>query len=62
MIYDAPSGYNSYQKIIQSSSGPKKASNRKSAGIEVAGNLVTGLESVSRFEFALIVKKLLTRY
>ena len=44
-----------------SSPGPKKASNRKSAGITVAGNLVTDIGSASGFELALFMRKLLTR-
>ena len=34
----------------------------KSAGITVAGNLVTDMGSASRFELALFMRKLLTRY
>ena len=33
----------------------------KSAGITVAGNLVTDMGSASRFELALFMRKLLTR-
>ena len=34
---------------------------QKSAGITVAGNLVTDIGSASRFELALFMRKLLTR-
>ena len=48
----------SYEKIIQSSPGPKRLQIEKSAGITVAGNLVTDKGSASRFEPALFMRKL----
>ena len=52
--------YSSYQKIIQSSPGPKKASNRKKCWDTVAGNLVTDMGSAFTFELAIFMRKLLT--
>ena len=53
-----------YPKIVQSTvvQAQKGLQIEKSAGIKVAGNLVTNMESVSRFELALIEKKLLARW
>ena len=39
----------------------KRLQIEKSAGITVAGNLVTDMGSASRFELALFMRKLLTR-
>ena len=45
-------------KIVQAQ---KRLQIEKSAGITVAGNLVTDMGSASRFELALFMRKLLTR-
>ena len=45
-------------KVVQAK---KRLQIEKSAGISVAGNLVTDMESASRFELALFMRKLLTR-
>ena len=47
-----------YFKVVQAQ---KRLQIEKSAGITVAGNLVTDMGSVSRFELALFMRKLLTR-
>ena len=43
------------------SSGLNSVSNRKSAGFQVVANLITVIESVSKFELDNVVKKLLTK-
>ena len=45
-------------KVVQAQT---KLQIEKSAGITVAGNLVTDMGSASRFELALFMRKLLTR-
>ena len=45
-------------KVVQAQ---KRLQIEKSAGIAVAGNLVTDIGSASRFELALFMRKLLTR-
>ena len=45
-------------KVVQTQ---KRLQIEKSAGIAVAGNLVTDMGSASRFELALFMRKLLTR-
>ena len=45
-------------KVVQAQ---KRLQIEKSAGITVAGNLVTDMGSASRFELALFMRKLLTR-
>ena len=45
-------------KVVQAQT---KLQIEKSAGITVAGNLVTDMDSASRFELALFMRKLLTR-
>ena len=45
-------------KVVQAQ---KRLQIEKSAGITVAGNLVTDIGSASRFELALFMRKLLTR-
>ena len=45
-------------KVVQA---PTKFQIEKSAGITVAGNLVTDMGSAFRFELALFMRKLLTR-
>ena len=45
-------------KVVQAL---KRLQIEKSAGITVAGNLVTDMGSASRFELALFMRKLLTR-
>ena len=45
-------------KVVQ---GQKRLLIEKSAGITVAGNLVTNMGNASRFELALFMRKLLTR-
>ena len=45
-------------KVVQAQ---KKPQIEKSAGITVAGNLVTDMGSASRFKLALFIRKCLTR-
>ena len=45
-------------KVVQAQ---KRLQIEKSAGITVTGNLVTDMESASRFELAFFMRKLLTR-
>ena len=52
------SGLQQLSKVVQAE---KRLQIEKSAGITVAGNLVTDMGSASRFELALFMRKLLTR-
>ena len=49
------------KRLFKAVQAQKRLQIEKSAGIAVAGNLVTDMGSASKFEPALFMKKLLTR-
>ena len=49
------------KRLFEVVQAQKRLQIEKSAGITIAGNLVTDMGSASRFEVALFIRKLLTR-